>query len=474
LNGARSGQMPSNIWTFNPRVGFTYSTPARDMTFRGGVGLFSGRVPLVWPGGIYTNSGVIIGGVSANNPNIGFKGDINDQYTAADFGYSEKIPSGEIDVVADNFKLPQVLKSTLGLDKQLPWGIKGTVEVSYNKFLQAIDYKRIDLMPSSEMSDGAGSRTIYTKGKFSTFNGVKNPYSYIMLLGNAEGNKGYTYNLLVSFDKQMSRGWSGNLSWSYGDAKALNNGLSSQNLSQWRYVEAVNGRNNLMVSRSSFAQGHRISFYITKKFAEGKFGATSISAYYNGLQGQAFSYLYYHSMVQDYSFYDSYDLIYVPANSSEIVFGVPQGSGFRLATSTESAAQWQALDDYISNNKYLSSRRGEFAERNGARAPWSHLVDLKLQQDFYLMFGSKRHTITVSYDIFNFTNFLNKNWGRNYYVPYNDYTLISFLGYKNPSAGDYTPVYNFSTPKNTPWTINDVPYYNASRWTSQLGLRYSF
>lgn len=471
LHGALSSQMPTKIWSVNPRIGFTYNVPAESITVRGGIGLFSGRVPLVWPGGMFTNSGVIVGGVDVNNPNIQFRGDYQNQFVASDFGLSNKVPSGEIDVVAKNFKLPQVMKILLGADKELPWGIKGTMELEYNKFLQAINYTRVDLIPPTQKSSGAGSRTIYTNGRFTTFNGIKNPYSSIYLLDNATGNKGFSYNFLLAFSKAMNRGWSANLSWSYGDSWALNDGLSSQNSSQWRFTPSVNGKNNLDLGRSTFAQGHRISAYVAKRIEEGKFGATTITLYYNGQQGQPFSYVYNRSMIGDDGLFSFDDLIYIPKNSSEIVFANSNGS---ISNASEAAAQWAALDTYISNDKYLSKHRGQFAGANEANAPWSHIVDLKLQQDFYLKVGSNRHMVTLSLDMFNFTNFLNRDWGRNYYVQFSTYSLMTFKGYRNAGAGDYTPLFNFTTPNGTPWTINDIPFYNASRWTSQLGLRYTF
>jgi hypothetical protein len=64
LQGARSGQKPQSILSVSPRIGFTYAMTEQHMRLRGGVGLFTGRVPLVWPGGIYNNSGVTVGGVS--------------------------------------------------------------------------------------------------------------------------------------------------------------------------------------------------------------------------------------------------------------------------------------------------------------------------------------------------------------------------------------------------------------------------
>jgi hypothetical protein len=64
LRGARSGVMPDPKISISPRVGFTYKMPEENMTIRGGIGMFTGRVPLVWPGGVYNNNGQSIGGIA--------------------------------------------------------------------------------------------------------------------------------------------------------------------------------------------------------------------------------------------------------------------------------------------------------------------------------------------------------------------------------------------------------------------------
>ena len=48
----------------------------------------------------------------------------------------------------------------------------------------------------------------------------------------------------------------------------------------------------------------------------------------------------------------------------------------------EQAAQWAQLDNFINSVDHLRENRGGYAERNGSRGPWSHIVDFKLLQDF--------------------------------------------------------------------------------------------
>jgi hypothetical protein len=138
------------------------------------------------------------------------------------------------------------------------------------------------------------------------------------------------------------------------------------------------------------------------------------------------------------------------------------------------AQQAAALDAYIANDKYLSKNRGKYAERNGARLPFTHVIDLKITQDFNIKAGGKRYQFQVTYDMFNFTNFLNRDWGRQYFLANDQFAVINFAGY---ATGGFTPQYRFNPQFNTrtPWGVSTstAPSYSA-RWIGQLGLRFNF
>lgn len=90
----------------------------------------------------------------------------------------------------------------------------------------------------------------------------------------------------------MAKNWAFNVNYSYGFSQVINEGTSSQNNSQWRYMETVNGRNFTGLSRSDFDPGHRISAYLAKKFTylNGILG-TTVSLVYNGQSGSPYSYV---------------------------------------------------------------------------------------------------------------------------------------------------------------------------------------
>ncbi|WP_052353396.1 TonB-dependent receptor [Dyadobacter tibetensis] len=477
LEGAKAGSMPSGKFTVSPRVGFNYDVMGdKTLQVRGGVGIFLGRVPMVWPGGIYTNSGVIIGGVNQSGKanTLPFVADVNQQYTLADFGKTAPIPSGELNLISKEFKLPQVLRASLGVDKKVGNGWILSAEGIFTQNFNDVAYQNVILDKNGiKQAAGADNRMIYSPGSSApakidldgATSGIQNPYTNIFLMKNADKeDNGYSYSVTGRVEKSFTRKLITSLAYTYGKSMVLNEVTSSQNSSQWRYMESVNGRNNMTRSRSDFDLGHRIVGFASYRFEYSKNAATTVSLFYTGQSSNPYSYVYRNSMVNDWNSRESNDLIFVPATQDQIVF----------KDAATANAQWAALDEFIKNDDYLSERRGQYAERNGSRAPFTHVFDFKVLQDIYLEIGGKRHTLQLSWDVFNVGNLINKKWGRQYFTSNDNYPLVTFEGYRNAAAGDYTPLMSFTKPTGETYNISDGSSGNISRWTSQIGIRYIF
>jgi len=471
MKGARSGQISDPKWSLNPRIGFVYKMKDENLTLRGGLGYFTGRIPLVWPGGVYNNNGISIAGISRSN--VAFKPDPFDQYVASDFGITVPSPSGQIDLISKEFKLNKVFRSSLAVDKNLGKGWKATIEGIFTKNINEIDYKRIDVVPPTQKAIGIDNRNVYDlSGNFTKQLALRpngtNPYTGVYLLSNNDGDKGFSYNFTASIDKSFSKGWAFNANYSFGNSVVLNEGTSSQNNSQWRFMETVNGRNFITRSTSDYDPGHRINAYVSKKISYlNNALATTISLVYNGQSGNTYSYIMNRGMVRDLDNFETNDLIYVPTTSqiSSMVF---------LQNGTLTPDQQRAAyNTFIENDKYLSKRRGQYSERNGGRLPFTNIVDLKLQQDFNLKLGAKVYQLQLTYDVFNLTNLLNRNWGKIYFVSNDQINVLDFTGFV--SNANLTPQYRFTPKESTKdfFTISDG-VFNSMRWTSQLGIRLSF
>lgn len=467
--GAEAGKMPKPQLMFNPRVGFNWDVKGDQKTqLRGGIGLFTSRLPLVWPGGAYTNNGVTIGGVyhrSSWGTPIYFRPQWDDQYTAQDFGAADAIPSGQMDLFASDFKYPQMLRASVAVDQKLPWGLVGTLEGLYTKTISNVLYFNLNEKPAegNHITMGPDQRPLYPGEKIDT------RYTRIMLGTNT--SKGFSYNITAQLTKQFQKGFSGSIAYTYGRAKVMNDGTSSQNSSQWRYMENVNGLNHLDLSFSDFDLGSRIVAFLSYRVDYANHFASTFGLYYNGQSGQRYSYVYNDRGNLNGEGENPGNLIWIPENSGEVNLvdiGTPGDEDYVSA-----ADQWASLDKFISSDQYLNDHRGEYAERNGARSPFQSIVDFKFVQDFYLNTGNgKKHTLQFTFDIFNFTNLLNKDWGARRYVTYDAYRLITFEGFEDDGT---TPKFTYSGPEDVEDIFNVLDSgVNSSRWQGQIGIRYIF
>ena len=130
----------------------------RSTQLRGGIGLFTSRLPFVWLGGSFTNSLIALSEVRErprdedgnpvpitlpNGDPLAFRPDINNQYERSDFD-EEDVAGGQIDLFAEDFRLPQVLRASLAIDQQLGYGIVGTLEGLYTKTANNVVYQNIN------------------------------------------------------------------------------------------------------------------------------------------------------------------------------------------------------------------------------------------------------------------------------------------------------------------------------------------
>ena len=458
LQGARVGEGVSTSIHISPRLGFNWNVNGEYKTqVRGGFGIFTSRVPLVWPGAVYNNNGLAIASATeADLPGGGFIGDPFGQPVHAAVGSGQL--GGDINLFSKNFKLPQVFKANIAVDQKLPfWGLIASADLLYNANIFAVYYENLNVKDPVLFQSGTGdTRPFYNRN-----DKIDPTYGGIYLGSNV--SRGDSWNGSLTITKPNTNGFAGSISYSYGDSRTIFEGTSSQNSSQWRNQLSVNGKNSkLPVSRSQFAQGHRIIANASYDLKWNDNIKTTIGLFYQGINGNSFTYTYQEGadVLND----DSSDnaVIYVPLNAADI--RLKEG-----ANGLSSAQQWAALDAFISSNKYLSSRRGKYAEINADRAPWSHIVDLKVLQDFSIKFGKKTHALQASFDIFNFTNLINKDWGVRKFAP--NFGEIALL--KTESNG-VAPVYSFNPAVVDNMFSIDDSGIESSRWQMQIGLRYTF
>jgi hypothetical protein len=112
--------------------------------------------------------------------------------------------------------------------------------------------------------------------------------------------------------------------------------------------------------------------------------------------------------------------------------------------------------------EYIRANLGKIADRNGGENPFSGIFDVRLTKDFRIV---KKHKFTVSADVFNFANLLNKEWGRNFnFNTFNTQTLLFVTGFNQE-----TKEYSYRVNENI-----GVLQANGTPYQVQIGARYSF
>ncbi len=488
LQGARTGSFIGGSVAFAPRFGFNWDVKGDKTTqVRGGIGLFTSRIPLVWPGGAYNNYGFNIGATGGSN--VPFIADVQQQPVGFDsegnpitaVNLADPTPSGQIDLFAEDFKLPQVLKINLAVDQKLPGGLIGSLEGLFSQNINAPFYQNLNLKPQRATLTGSPDNRPLFLGTQAAFGDdvIEPTYTYIMLASSI--NAGYTYNLAATLTKPFKNGFSGTLSYSWNDAFSVLDGTSSQNNSQWRGYHNVAGRNfERDVQRSTFAGGHRIfgqaAYELDYKIAGDFGGKSKLSINFNAQTGGNFSYVVgaRNFLFIDDGGFDNNELVYVPASQSDIPLVDLEYNG-KVFTAAE---QWELLDAFIEDDARLKNRRGEYSQRNDGREPFEFGMDLRFVQDFYIKNANgTTNTLQLTFDIFNFTNLLNSDWGRVRFAgSFGNYRLLNL---ENVTlGGTTTPEYTINTDLidgDKPWDNNfDNAGLRSSIWNMQIGVRYIF
>jgi hypothetical protein len=434
-----TNQMPKSNPLFSPRLGFNWDVNGKHNTqVRGGTGIFTGRIPFVWLSNQFSNTGIEIARLVDISKPVVFNADPYNQPGPSQLGLA--VATTEVDVVDKKFKFAQNFRTNLAVDQKLPFGIKATIEGIYTKVINDIAYQDITLEPTVNLT-GVDPRPIYP-----AISRIEpNLYTHVMYLTNT--SQGYSYTLTARLEKEFKFGLGLTGSYTYGQSFSISDGTASVALSNWQNNYQYNSPNTPEQSYSAYALKDRIVGVVTYKLKYTKHCITTLGIFYNGQSGEPYSYCYYGDINNDGNIYN--DLMFVPSKASD----------FNL-----SPTQWTALNNYIENDKYLKTRRGKYAERNGARTPFENHLDFRIAQEYYINAGGKKHTLEVNFDILNFANLLNAKWGRSYYVSYSQVNLVDV------ALSGTTPTYTFTAPKSAPWQISDL----ASRWLGQIGIRYSF
>jgi hypothetical protein len=515
----RVGGWPQVKPLVSPRVGINWDVKGdRSTQVRGGTGILTGRVPFVWLSNAVSNNGLYFGqfnstSVPITNTGDGFPYDFsNSPYVGTaesysnletgtptlitnplDRNYGRPVIVPAVNTIAKDFKFPQVWRSNLAVDQQLPWDMVGTLEFIYTKDINAVFIRDANIADATATLAGDG-RPLYgaapsnansDRAIVSNDRRVNGDVGQALVIDNT--NEGYQWSITGQLQKTFSKNFQVSVAYTYTDSRELNPQSGSTAGGILTTQANVMGVNNPGLSYANTLTPHRVIAYGTYKLEYLQHFATTLGFTYEGRSGNNFSYTYNGDPNSDGS--AGSDLIYIPRSRDEIVLTTASATDSRSIDEI-----WNQLDAFISQDKYLNGRRGKYAERSGAIAPWVNRLNLSLLQDFYLeMPNGRRHTLQFSVNLENALNLMNSSWGliKNPVKGTNNSQLIRFLGYERAHTagtvgtnGQVTsttatvgrPVYTFETNADGS-TVNEswIPDQTVGgRWQLQVGFRYIF
>ena len=462
--------LPKTQLLFEPRFGFNYDVKGKKKTqIRGGTGVFTGRPPYVFLSNQIGNNGVLTGFIDVSGAaasQYGFTANPNQYFIPS----TPTLPTTfDLAFTDPNYRFPQVWKNNLAVDQKLPWlGLVASVELLYNQTINAVHYYNANLEAPVGLLGGVDNRPRFAGND----NGVRVNDNVSMAAVLTNRNGAYNQSATFKLEKPASKGLWGYVAYTRADARDFMDAGSIASGS-WQGARSIYGNNNLDLTTSSFVVRNRVVGLLGYRIDYGKKygGATTITLGYVGAQNNPFSYIVAGDLNGDRV--SNNDLVFVPKQGSDIRFSpLTIGTGASAVTYTE-AQQQAAFDAYISQDPYLSTRRGQYAERNALDLPWLHRFDLSIAQDVFIKIGGKRNAFQIRADILNFGNMVNNNWGVSERA-----TNPQLLNFVSRDA-NHVPTYRLATQRDASGTylIRDTYQYNSSVfdvWSAQLGIRYTF
>ncbi len=466
-----TGKWPKNSITFSPRLGFTYDVFGdKSLKVRGGTGLFSGRLPLVFFTNMPTNGGLVQYQAQINAANAkkngftmdefagGLMTNVNDMIAKLQgLGYPTTVSPDDgtvpsaVNGVDPKFKMPQVWKTSLAFDYQLPvsFPFTATVEGIYNKTINAVS-----------ISDWS----IPNVGGFARFNGIDNRPIYpvgfrtgtkAFVLENT--SRGYGWSASVELKAQPTDWLSLMAAYTHTVSKEVTGMPGSAAESAFTYVPTIEGPNNIKLHNSQYVTPDRL---VASATIHDKCGNHYNFVYEAWRGGYNYSYMLVNDMNSDGY---NYDALYIPTDAQ-----VENGE-FRFVSADDA----KRFMDYVHNDGYLKKHQGEYAEPYSLYSPWVHRIDFGYKHDFKLNIGQTKHTLQLTFDMKNVLNFFNSSWGVAKYLNTEIGTDPRILKYEGVDAQGYAV---FSTPSvingNTKtWSTN---YSLSQCWYASVGIKYYF
>lgn len=464
-----TGCWPKSTLTASPRLGFVWDVLGdKSLKVRGGTGLFSGRLPMVFFVNMPSNSGMIKSRITTTSDE--FKQNFS-KYLGVDgyptlnalkekvysLGYSKDIRpedgvlQGNVTAVDPSFKMPQVWKTSVAVDYVIPvsFPLSVTLEGIFNKTINGVyvtDWS-VPAIDGFTKLNGADDRVLYPSD-YRT-----NPAAFVM--SNTSKGYGWSANLTVN---ATPAGWLNIMAaYTHTVNKELSGMPGSETSSCFASLPTVNGPGSVRLHNSQYVIPDRLVAAITLNDRMNN----HYSFVYEAWRGSS----NYSFMTTNDVNGDGYnnDLVYIPTDKQ-----VSDGQ-FRFVSDDDR----NRFMDFVHSDSYLSSHQGKYAEAYSLYAPWVHRLDFSYKHDFKFGIGNTKHNVQLSLDVKNLLNLFNSSWGVCKFINPEIGSEARILKYEGVDAQGFA---TFSTPSaingsTKVWT----PRYDISQcWYASVGIKYIF
>ena len=475
-----TGKWPTAAITLSPRVGFSWDVFGdNSLKVRGGTGLFSGRLPLVFFTNMPTNSGMVQyqAKLNSDGKNGGVKTDMN-QFAGGilkreelldkllSMGYPNQISPAdgtipaEISAVDPKFKMPQVWKTSIAFDYNVPVSFPFTISAEgiFNKTVNGVVLRDWSVKSADGFArlNGADNRPLYQDYQQTYLDAdgaVANlPSAYVL----ENTNRGYGYSGTLSMNMRPTEALSLMAAYTHTVSKEITGMPGSNASSVLNYIGTVYGPNDPGLHNSQYVTPNR---FVASATVNDKSGNHFSFIYESWRGGANYSYMTSNDMNGDGY---NYDLIYIPTDEQ-----VANGD-FRFVSQDDA----DRFMNYVHADPYLSKNQGKYAESYSVYSPWTHRLDFSYKHDFKVKTGNSTNTLQLNVDFKNILNLFNSNWG--------------VAKYMNPELGEGRILKYEGVDKDGYATFSTAPAVNPNTqvwvdsigigqcWYASVGIKYMF
>ena len=475
-----TGKWPTSAITVSPRVGFSWDVLGdSSLKVRGGTGLFSGRLPLVFFTNMPTNSGMVQYQAKLNGTgkNGGVKTDMS-QFAGGilkreqllekllEMGYPNQISPAdgtipaEISAVDPKFKMPQVWKTSLAIDYAFPTSFPFTISAEgiYNKTINGVVIRDWSVKSTDGFSrlNGADNRPLYQdyQQTYVDADGKTQNLPAAYVLENT--NRGYGYSGTFTVNMRPIESLALMAAYTHTVSKELTGMPGSNASSVLNYMGTVYGPNDPGLHNSQYVTPDRLVASATYSDKANNHFSLIYEAWRGGYN---YSYMTANDMNGDGY---NYDMIYIPTDEQVA------SKEFRFVSEDDA----KRFMDYVHADKYLSKNQGKYAEAYSVYSPWVHRLDFSYKHDFKVRAGKSMNTLQLCLDVKNLLNLFNSDWGVSKYMnpDLGEGRILKYEGYDKDGYA------TFSTPTAVNGNVNVWnKYVNIGQcWYASVGIKYMF